>query len=54
MIMPAPNKKDLIDIPKKVIQDMEFIYVENINEVLRNALLKPAGKSRKPKKRRAK
>ena len=40
MILPAPNKKDLIDIPKIVAKDMEFIFVEEINEVFAQALKK--------------
>jgi len=38
LIMPLPNKKDLIDIPKNVRRDMEFIFVEDFKEVLCNAL----------------
>jgi ATP-dependent Lon protease len=38
MILPLHNKKDLFDIPKKVIKNMEFIYVEDVKEVLKNAL----------------
>jgi ATP-dependent Lon protease len=41
MIVPAANKKDLIDIPKKVKAEMKFIYVEEIGEVFENALLSP-------------
>jgi ATP-dependent Lon protease len=41
MIMPAANKKDLHDIPKKVIRDMEFIYVEDVKEVFREAMTEP-------------
>jgi ATP-dependent Lon protease len=52
LILPLPNKKDLFDIPKKVIREMEFIYVENINEVLHHALTGPVRKSARPKKRR--
>jgi ATP-dependent Lon protease len=40
MILPAPNKKDLIDIPKAVKREMTFIFVEDIGEVLANALTK--------------
>jgi ATP-dependent Lon protease len=49
MILPLPNKKDLFDIPKKVIKNMEFIYVEDVKEVLKNALEKKihTGKNRK-------
>ena len=46
MILPAPNKKDLIDIPKKVLKtDMEFIFVEDIKEVLAHALVGKADKA---------
>ncbi len=47
MIMPAANKKDLYEIPKKVIRDMEFIYVEDVKEVFRNAMVRPFGKAPK-------
>lgn len=42
MILPAANKKDLIDIPSKVKRDMEFIFVEEIKDVFNNALVKPS------------
>jgi ATP-dependent Lon protease len=51
MIMPAANKKDLIEIPKKVIRDMEFIYVEDVREVLKHSLVDPCGKSKTRKKK---
>jgi ATP-dependent Lon protease len=38
-ILPLPNKKDLIDIPKKIAKDINFIFVKDINEVLKVALL---------------
>jgi ATP-dependent Lon protease len=40
MILPLPNKKDLIDIPKKVKKEMEFFFVEGINDVFEQALIK--------------
>jgi len=46
MILPLPSKKDLIDIPKKIIKDMKFIFVENINQVLQNALITDQEKSK--------
>ncbi len=49
MILPKATKKDLIDIPKKVKQEMSFIFVEEITEVFRHALLPlapPASKTR--------
>jgi len=44
MILPAPNKKDLIDIPQKVKKEMEFIFVEEIQDVFNHALIKPPEK----------
>ena len=38
MILPAANKKDLIDIPKVISKELEFIFVTGINEVLDRAL----------------
>jgi ATP-dependent Lon protease len=40
MIIPAANKKDLIDIPRLVKKEMEFIFVEEINAVFAHALKK--------------
>jgi len=48
MILPAACKKDLIDIPKKVKSEMEFIFVDEIGEVIANALSKPV-RTRAPK-----
>lgn len=52
MIIPAANKKDLIDIPKKVKSEMEFIFVEQIEEVMAQSLSKPA-KKKSPKRKSA-
>jgi len=52
MILPLPNKKDLIDIPKNVIKDMEFIFVEDIHEVLAQALVGPLARRRAATARR--
>ncbi|OGD21721.1 MAG: endopeptidase La [Candidatus Aminicenantes bacterium RBG_16_63_16] len=41
MIIPAPNKKDLADIPPKILREMEFIFVEEIKDVFDQALIKP-------------
>jgi ATP-dependent Lon protease len=46
LILPAPNRKDLIDIPKIIKKEMEFIFVEEIGEVLKAALV-PKGRKRK-------
>jgi ATP-dependent Lon protease len=49
MIMPTASKKDLIDIPKKVKDEMEFIFVEEIGDVFKHALAKPS-RPKAPKK----
>jgi len=46
MILPAANRKDLFDIPKKVKKDMEFIFVDEMEEVFDQALEKPAATAR--------
>ena len=47
MILPAANRKDLIDIPKVVKNKMEFIFVEEIKEVLKAALVSNPKKNKK-------
>jgi ATP-dependent Lon protease len=42
MILPAANKKDLVDIPRKAKKEMQFIFAEEINEVFKHALVKSA------------
>jgi ATP-dependent Lon protease len=41
MILPLENKKDLIDIPKKVKKEMHFIFVEEIRDMFNESLVKP-------------
>ena len=40
ILIPEENKKDLIEIPKKVLNDMEVIPVKTVEEVLKIALTK--------------
>jgi len=47
MILPLPNKKDLIDIPGKIKKDMEFIFVEEMNDVFNQALVRNVNKKTK-------
>jgi ATP-dependent Lon protease len=46
-ILPLPNKKDLIDIPKNITKDIKFIFVKDIGEVLKEALVLPPSASSK-------
>jgi ATP-dependent Lon protease len=40
IIIPKRNKKDLEDIPKYIKKDMEFIFADTMDDVLKNALKK--------------
>ncbi len=40
VIIPIDNKKDLVDIPKNIKENMEIVCVKSVEEVLKHALLK--------------
>lgn len=46
-ILPLPNKKDLIDIPKNITRDINFIFVKDISEVLKEGLVQVPVKTKK-------
>ncbi len=48
VVLPAANKKDLKDIPKKVKKELEFILVEDINELFETVLVGGVKKDSKP------
>jgi ATP-dependent Lon protease len=39
VIMPKLNERDLIDVPESIKRDMQFYFVEHVEEVLKIALL---------------
>ena len=41
VLIPLENKKDLIEVPKTVLDSIQVITVKNIDEVLKVALIKP-------------
>jgi len=41
VILPKNNKRDLEDIPKSVVTDLKFHFVEHMDDVLRFALTRP-------------
>jgi len=47
VLLPKQNKKDMVEIPKRVKRDLQFVFVERMEEVLPVALL-PEGISSKP------
>ena len=38
VLLPKENEKDMVDVPKHVKDEMKFIFVENMDEVLKVAL----------------
>jgi ATP-dependent Lon protease len=48
MLIPKTNEKDLAEIPEEVRTDIEFILVENMDEVLQHALDRPIPSVAKP------
>ncbi len=41
VLIPRENKKDLVEVPKTILDSMEVIPVKNVDEVLKVALTKP-------------
>ncbi len=41
VILPAPNERDLEDLPQEVRDDLKFIFVENVRQVFDIALREP-------------
>jgi ATP-dependent Lon protease len=38
VLLPARNRKDLEDVPKSVREDVEFVFCERVDDVIREAL----------------
>ena len=41
VLIPNENQKDLVEVPKTILDSMEIVPVKNIEEVLKTALTKP-------------
>jgi ATP-dependent Lon protease len=50
VIMPELNKRDLEDLPQEVLEDLTFIYVDNVRQVFRDALLEKETQPEKSKR----
>jgi ATP-dependent Lon protease len=46
MLIPKKNKKDMVDVPQKVQREMNFVYVERMDQVLPVALSRTRGARR--------
>jgi ATP-dependent Lon protease len=54
VILPAPNRRDLEDLPQEILNDLTFIFVENVREVFQSALLEKKAANPKAKAQTAK
>jgi ATP-dependent Lon protease len=57
IILPERNRVDLEDVPKEIIEELEFIFVSRMEDVLLHALEKqpePIDEDQKPKKKKIK
>ena len=54
MILPKKNKKDMVEIPKRVLRDLQFVLVGQIDEALDAALLPPVEPPASARKRAVK
>jgi len=46
VILPETNRRDLEDLPKEVKDDLEFVFVEHVQQVFETALLEPRPKTK--------
>jgi ATP-dependent Lon protease len=46
IILPAHNEKDLVDIPKKLVRELDIHFVDNMQQVMDLVLLEPPPEGR--------
>lgn len=51
ILLPKKNEKDVEEIPRKVRRDLEFVFVDRMDEVLPIALVQPSPQGRKKHQR---
>jgi ATP-dependent Lon protease len=39
VIVPTQNRKDMVDVPKKVQREMKIVFADKMDDVLRTALI---------------
>lgn len=50
VILPEPNRRDLEDMPKEILEDLNFVFVENVNQVFEEALRLPPATAKAAKR----
>ena len=53
VILPEPNRRDLEDLPQEISNDLKFIFVDNVRQVFREALLENNSSNGTASKRKA-
>ena len=48
VVLPKRNEPDLKDVPEETLRDLEIVFVETVDEVLKQTLV-PAGDTQPPK-----
>ena len=38
VVLPAKNKKDLTEVPQTILKGLDLVFVDNIDEVVKNTL----------------
>jgi ATP-dependent Lon protease len=54
VILPEPNRRDLEDLPQEVLDDLTFIFVENVRQVFPEALRESVNANENVRSRSAK
>jgi len=44
VIAPSRNKKDMVDVPRKVQRELNIIFADRMDDVLETSLIKPRKK----------
>jgi ATP-dependent Lon protease len=47
VLLPAANKRDIDEVPKELSKELEFVFVDHINQVLKHALVQPEAQAAK-------
>ena len=52
VILPHLNRRDMDEVPKELFGEMQFVFVENVREVFREALKEKAAQAPTPARER--
>jgi ATP-dependent Lon protease len=44
-MLPARNRKDLEDVPESVRRELEFVWMERVEDAVANAIEQPTGET---------